>query len=393
MNSDLLSKNENLKNYDDDSEKIEDNNLLGYDISVFYNTYNLSVLMKWIEKGKLIVPEFQRSYTWDKKQASSFIDSLLRGFPIPSLFIYEDRDTDKYLIVDGQQRLLSLHKYITGKFNKEEKPFKLIGESIHKKWVDKAFNELGDDKDKLEDTLLNITTIRQVKTDGDRTSIYIIFQRLNTGGTPLKAQEVRMAISYGELAKYIDEISNRTVFSKWSFLTTEKEKNSNNNYRIQEFLLKIFAFYFEYVNGTLSGGSMRGFLDIFFDKEKNFDNPIKKDGSLKYYSKSEFEKIYYIIENVVDELDEADLSPFGEKPMLSFAVAVLIGIVYYYINVNPSERINYSIIKKSIPKWKTKIGIQKFEELFQPRRTSLGSVKEQIEASIEFFKEVLNGKT
>ena len=82
---------------DDADEVINNNKLTAYDIAVFYNTYNLSTLLKWWGK-KLIVPEFQRSYVWSKNKASEFVDSVLRGLPVPSLFFeYKVSGTIKFL--------------------------------------------------------------------------------------------------------------------------------------------------------------------------------------------------------------------------------------------------------------------------------------------------------
>lgn len=74
---------EDLQN--DLDEEIDNNKLMAYDIAVFYNTYNLSTLMKWWGK-KLVIPDFQRTYVWSIKKASEFVDSMLRGLPVPSMF-------------------------------------------------------------------------------------------------------------------------------------------------------------------------------------------------------------------------------------------------------------------------------------------------------------------
>ena len=91
-------------------EEIDSNKLTAYDIAVFYNTYNLSTILKWWG-GKLVVPDYQRSYVWNLKQASEFVDSMLRGLPIPSIFFYDDTENSRFLVVDGQQRLKSLYYF------------------------------------------------------------------------------------------------------------------------------------------------------------------------------------------------------------------------------------------------------------------------------------------
>lgn len=370
---------------DDVEDEEENNELMGYDIAIFYNTYNLQTLIKWIEEKKLIVPSFQRSYIWKKEQASAFIDSLLRGLPVPSIFFYDDRDNKRMLVVDGQQRLLSLYKYISNKkFNGKE--FELKGNSVHEKWRGKTYDNLSDEyKNQLIDTLLNITVMRQLGPDDGSTSMYLVFQRINTGGKSLTPQEVRMAVSYGELAKYIDEISNDVVFKKWSFLTTNEDKKNGNNSRIQEFLLKIFAYYFRYVDNNFVGSSLRSFLDQFFADEINFDKPLKRNKVI-YHSKKEFELIFNIVKECVNSLEEKNFVTYDEKPVQSFAEAVLIGVVAHYIN--KKEKIRFDLIKKSIPKWKNED--KDFKRIFQPRRTSVMLVKDKVEMAVKYFEKALS---
>lgn len=374
---------------EDKEDDTDDNNeLMGYDIAVFYNTYNIETLIRWIEEGKLIVPDFQRSYIWKLDQASAFIDSLLRGLPVPSMFFYDDRENKRMLVVDGQQRLLSLYKYIhDGKFNNKE--FELIGNNVHNKWVKKSYNKLPVDYQRqLIDALLNITVMRQIGPDDGSTSMYLVFQRINTGGKSLTPQEVRMAVNYGDFAKYIDKISDDSVFNNWPFLTTGEDKKNGNNSKIQEFVLKVFAYYFKYVDNqeNFSGNSLRSFLDSFFATQKNFDNPVKHLEGIKYHAKDEFEKVFLIIKKVVKSIDEKSFVTYDNKPVVSYAEAVLIGVIYYYNNCKKSIDIN--LIKKCVLKGKNKGG-KTFKELFQPRRTSVALAKKRVEWAINYFEENL----
>ena len=84
--------------------------------------YNLEQLIKFVEKKKVAVPEFQRGFVWKVRQVKNLFDSLINKYPIGSIIIWETKQkidartlrgkkwrSHKYLILDGQQRMLSLY--------------------------------------------------------------------------------------------------------------------------------------------------------------------------------------------------------------------------------------------------------------------------------------------
>ena len=75
-------------------------------------------------------PSFQRGYVWDKKRASKLIESILLNVPLPLIYTAEEPDQTE-VVIDGQQRLVSVFGYIEGKFPKDQSPFKLTGLSRH----------------------------------------------------------------------------------------------------------------------------------------------------------------------------------------------------------------------------------------------------------------------
>ena len=282
--------------YSDLDYEKTNNELTAYDIAVFYNTYNLSALMKWWGK-KLIVPDFQRSYIWNQKQASEFVDSILRGLPVPSMFFYDDTENNQLLVIDGQQRLTSLYKYIEEKkFN--DRPFKLIGD-IHSGWINKDYDNLKDnDRERLNDTLLNITVMRQLRPNDGQSSMYLAFQRINTGGRSLNSQEIRMAVSYGPLSRMVSKLATESVFNQWLFLRTEADRKNNNYSRIQELIVRFWVLLFS--DERPLSGTIRSSLDSFFSNNKDFNMPARRKIDNKYYSEEElltaFRSIDYLKE-------------------------------------------------------------------------------------------------
>lgn len=364
----------------DIDEVIDGNKLMAYDIAVFYNTYNLSTLMKWWGK-KLVLPDYQRSYVWNKKMASEFVDSVLRGLPVPTMFFYDDIDNSRLLVVDGQQRLTSLYRYIIEQeFNGKE--FRLEG-NIHPNWKGKTYSELEeDDRDRLDDALMNITVMRQLTPDDGQSSMYLAFQRINTGGLALKAQEIRMAVSYGPLSKLLDELSRDERFEHFQFLRTNNQRENGNYSKIQELILKFWAYYFSYPD--YNGTSTRSLLDDFFSNQKNFDTPKKSLPGIKYHSEKEFREAYNAAIDAVLTLSEEDISP-DKKPAQTFLEAIWVGLTYRRIVLK--KDINKDGLREYVRAWKSSIGEDEFSRLFQARRTSsVLSAKERIEAGIDYFK-------
>lgn len=361
-------------------EEVDNNQLTAYDIAVFYNTYNLSTLMKWWGK-KLVVPEFQRAYVWKKKKASEFVDSVLRGLPVPSIFFYDDTDNNRLLVVDGQQRLKSLYAFQNGEFH--GKKFTLTG-NIHPRWNKRSYSELEqEDRDRFDDTLLNITVMRQLAPDDGQSSMYLAFQRINTGGETLNAQEIRMAVSYGPFAKLIFELANDKRFEKWDFLKTKEQQQNNNNAIIQELILKFFVYYLCYPD--YEGNSTRTVLDNFFSEQKDFDgiNPKKKKPDVHYYTKEELMKIFDGAFDELCHLDSKDFTPYT-RPARILMEAIWVALTYRKLKLG--KTIVVEKLKEYVGNWKNVIGEEKYRELFQTRRTtSMKETKERIIAAIDYF--------
>ena len=98
----------------------EETSIISYDISVIPNDFNVMTINSLIESGVISMPTFQRNYVWDRKRASRFIESLILGLPIPQIFLYQV-DRNKYSIIDGQQRLLTVYFFIKQRFPRSGK--------------------------------------------------------------------------------------------------------------------------------------------------------------------------------------------------------------------------------------------------------------------------------
>jgi hypothetical protein len=164
-----------------------------YRIVSYPADFTLRVLYEKWNDGELILPRFQRKFVWSATQASRLIESFLMGLPVPEIFLYRD-PSQRQIIIDGHQRLKSVFSFFNGDLP-DGRPFYLRG--VNEEWAGKTWEELGDaDKRRLRDSVLRSILVEQVDPE-DVTSIYHVFERLNTGGTSLTPQEVRNCVFHG----------------------------------------------------------------------------------------------------------------------------------------------------------------------------------------------------
>jgi len=136
------------------------------------------------------------------------IESFLLGLPVPSIFVYKT-PSQIQLIIDGQQRVTSICSFFDGQLP-DGKPFFLKG--VDPKWEGKFFSDLAvEDQIRLRDAVLRVMTVEQLDPK-DNTSIYHIFQRLNTGGTELTPQEVRNCAYQGPLTDLLLDLNTNTTW-------------------------------------------------------------------------------------------------------------------------------------------------------------------------------------
>lgn len=159
-----------------------------------------------------LTPSYQRRLRWSDKKKSHLIESLLMNVPIPPIFLYE-KEFAKYEVMDGQQRL----KTITGFYNNEFKLRDL------KKWSELNGRNFSGLPPKIQAGLSRrglAAVIVLTESSKDESSAMelrqYVFERLNTGGQILNAQEVRNCIYAGNLNDTLVRIARSELFtSSW----------------------------------------------------------------------------------------------------------------------------------------------------------------------------------
>ena len=202
--------------------------------SVHVETKNtqMSTLIQRIENDEInFAPEFQRSNeVWDDVRQSRLIESMMLRIPLPVFYMDASND-GKWEIVDGLQRLNTIKRFVV----KDE--LELTGLQIMRDRNGQRFSELGRELQRRI-TEADIV-IHQIRKETPEPAIYEIFNRINTGGTPLSTQEIRHALNKGPVLKYLDKLAESKEFR-------EATDNGVSTRRMgaQECVLRFLAFTF-----------------------------------------------------------------------------------------------------------------------------------------------------
>lgn len=169
------------------------------------NNFSIFEIKRIIDNEEIILdPDFQRkSNIWKLPQKSKLIESILMGIPIP-LFYFAENKNGGLSVVDGLQRLFAIKDFMDNKY--EIKDVKYL-----QKINGLKFSQLErDDQQRIERYQL------QVNVMSSSTPEYIklnIFQRINSGSTPLNKQEMRHALYQGKSTKLLQELSDCNEFN------------------------------------------------------------------------------------------------------------------------------------------------------------------------------------
>ena len=262
------------------------------------------------EEDELVKPELQRNYVWDRREASRFIDSLLLGLPVPSIFLAQTAD-EKLLIVDGFQRIMTVRDYVRGIFTRDEKSFALSRtDRINPRWRGKQFLELSESEQRrIRNTTIHAIIFAQQKEPASEdTSLFQVFERINTSGRTLTAQEIRNCVAQGKFNSLLFKLNEypswRTLFG----LPVPEPRM-----RDMEYILRFFALSSdEFKAGTPERLSLRRYLDLF----------IKNNANISSDESGRLERRFYVAidmalalfgENAFHNVSPSDTSRFVPK--------------------------------------------------------------------------------
>ena len=217
---------------------------------------SLSEFKRWFDEGDLVLdPEWQRNYVWNRKQASKLIESFLLSIPVPVVYLSRTQD-QRYEVIDGLQRLKTIFDFLSGEFA-------LTSLDILKDINRKRFGDL--DR-KYQRTLKN-STLRsfELSSETDPNMHFLVFERLNTGGTSLNEMEIRNCIFRGITNTLIKELAESRDFvdclGEGGHASLQKRMND------RALVLRFLAFYERTYNRCQNG--LKRFLNEFLDTYRN----------------------------------------------------------------------------------------------------------------------------
>lgn len=300
-----------------------------YDISVSPSDPSLELLSSQIERGDIIIPFYQRKYVWKIEQASKLIESFLMGLPVPQIFLYVNK-VDQLEVIDGQQRLISVKRFLDGYFGEEDEKgrrqtFRLRGLSERSEYNGKSFEQLeSKDKRKLRNSTLRAINIKQLRPTENSDAVFHIFERLNTGGTQLKPQEIRNAVYRGDI---VEKLRSLNSLESWQrILGLSKPDRNQKDVELVLRLFSLFGKWKEYEKPMLR------YLNNEMDANRSFDSERAR----------QFEANFRRAVSLVDETFDR---PFRPKRVLNAAVLESV-----MISVLESELITKELLTKNYPK-------------------------------------------
>ncbi len=197
-------------------------------------------LMNMFEDGDLfITPEYQRVFRWSLFQQTRFIESVLLGIPIPPIFVAED-DEGKWEVVDGLQRISTIFSFFGLLESVQEKNNSTLTEGeMVKELSGVTVDSL---PIKLKTTIKrSVCRVEIVRWDSREDIRYELFNRLNTGSSPLSEQEIRNCIfrSYPvDLNQILRDIAKIKDFEDLIC----PSQNKKDEMFLEELVLRYFAF-------------------------------------------------------------------------------------------------------------------------------------------------------
>jgi uncharacterized protein with ParB-like and HNH nuclease domain len=347
--------------YDGEEEVIEndDFSIDEYDLTSTPNDFNVLTLNSFVDSGAIKIPGFQRNYVWDIKRASKLIESIILGLPIPQIFLYEE-NRNEFLVIDGQQRLLTIYFFLKGRFPKKEKradirrlfnntatfpeailfsdefftTFKLSlptkADSPSSPFNGLVYKSLDNYQRQFDLRPIRCVVVKQNVPKNDNSSVFEIFNRLNSGGINLTPQEIRSSLYHSRFLDTIFQLNSNATWRK--FL---RAPDPDLHMKDIELLLRGFAMA---INGDVYKPSLANFLNSFSGEVKKL-----QEQDISYYSEF-FKNLMKAIEHFPDDA-------FINKRTSRFNVFLYEGLIYsqgkiHFTNRTQPTKIEADLVKQ-----------------------------------------------
>jgi hypothetical protein len=164
-----------------------------------------------IEKTLVLKPPYQRKPVWTVEQKAYLIDTILKGYLIPEIYIH--RETDEggktiFNIVDGQQRIRSILDFLNNEFT--------VSEEYSPEYSDYNFEDFPLE---IKQTIWDYTLYAREITNATEEEVRNLFKRMNKNVVALNSQELRHATYSGAFIKTMEEIAEDEFWTENKIVT------------------------------------------------------------------------------------------------------------------------------------------------------------------------------
>lgn len=191
----------------------------------------IDLVLKRIRFAEIdLAPDFQRhANIWNDTAKSRLIESILIRIPLPAFYM-DATNEDKWLVIDGLQRLSTLKQFVI------DKTLRLNNLEFLTHLKDKTYDELPRNyQRRIDETVLTVYLIEKGTPPAVK---FNIFRRINTGGQPLSPQELRHAFNPGQATKFLDNLAKSKEFKKATNISSKRQQRMDDH----EFVLGFIAF-------------------------------------------------------------------------------------------------------------------------------------------------------
>ena len=223
------------------------------------NTYNISKFLEWYREGILkLRPDFQRRENWPQRAKIYFVDTILRGYPVPLIYLRARMDAKTKSpireVVDGQQRLTAIIQFSDGKFR--------LDESVP------GYQGLSYDELELQDQNAFLSYAMGVEELVSANDEYVleVFHRLNSNGVRLNAQELRHGTFHGAFRNAVVRTSERwtPLWARYKVVTIKSRLRMKDDELTAEMLGIILR--------GVSDGGQPNIRSLYANYDKDFPN-------------------------------------------------------------------------------------------------------------------------
>lgn len=246
-------------------------------------TYSINDFLEWNDKKQLqLSPKFQRKSVWTDDARSYLMDTIVRGKPIPKVFIRQTLNVETRQsvreVVDGQQRLRTIISYLNDGF--------VISKKHNEKYGGYYFSQLNNIDDNIQSQILNYELAVDLLVNLPDNEILDIFSRLNSYSVILNEQEKIHASHFSEFKIVVDRIAHK--FNE--FWLENKLLTNSKILRMEDTTLVS-----DLVIAMLEGIQSKKQIKLFYNKyERNFSYNIKD-------IEDRFDRTIYLIKDVFNE--------------------------------------------------------------------------------------------